>query len=146
MYLEKMVKPSLYPMGANFDKILEDLFNTSINDVTLSKYPAIDIYNEDDVTHIEIAVTGFSEKDIEISIEDNILYVKGNKENDETTNRKYYTRNIAKRSFIRKFSLSNVVNNISANIKDGILYIKLSTKNEKNKKQIIKINKSEQIK
>ena len=142
MFLTKYNKPSLYPMGANFDKIFDELFESAFKDSGVNKYPATDVYTEDGVTHIEVAVTGFSNEDIEISLEDDILTIKGSKdEKEEHNERNYHTKNIAKRSFIKKFNVSDKVEDVQAEIKDGILYLELVQKEKEEAKKIIEIKK-----
>lgn len=133
-------RPNLYPMGTGLDRLVDEFFENSFKEVGVNKYPATDIYTEDGVTHIEVAVTGFSEDDIEVSLDNGILSIKGSKETEEQKDeRKYHSRNIAKRSFIRQFNIADNVEDISANIKDGILHLELIQKEKEETKRLIKI-------
>jgi HSP20 family molecular chaperone IbpA len=141
MFLTKYT-PNLYPMGANFDRMFEELFETSFKDAGVNKYPATDVYTEGGVTHIEVAVTGFSEDDIEVSLENDILSIKGSKEEKtEHNDRNYHTKNIAQRSFIRKFTISDSIEDVKAEIKNGVLHLELVQKEKEETKKLIKINK-----
>jgi molecular chaperone IbpA len=141
MFLTKYT-PSLYPSGANIDRIFDELFESTFKGSGVNKYPATDVYTENGVTHIEVAVTGFSENEIELSQENGILTISGSHE-DKTENedKEYHTRNIAKRSFIRKFNLLETVESVKATIENGILHIELVEKPKEQTKKVFKIEK-----
>jgi len=144
MFLTKYSnRPNLYPVGANIDRLFDELFENTFNDSSISKYPATDIYTENGVTHIEVAVTGFSENDIEISLENDVLIIHGSKEEkeEEKEERNYHTKNIAKRSFVRKFTVSDNVEDVKAEISDGILHLELEQKEKEETKKVFKIEK-----
>ena len=143
MFLTKYSnRPNLYPIGANIDRLFDELFENTFNDSSISKYPATDIYTEDGVTHIEVAVTGFSDNDIEISLENDVLVIKGSKEeSDEKNGKNYHTKNIAKRSFVRKFTVSDNVEDVKAEISNGILHLELEQKEKEETKKVFKIEK-----
>jgi len=84
----------------------------------------VDIYESDKGLNIDIACVGLTKKDINLTIEGDILkveYKKSNKENELN----YIQRNIAKRSFnfgwriSRKFDLSN----LDAKLQNGLLQL-----------------------
>ena len=119
---------NLTPFGLSpFDILIKDFFNTDtefrpahqtkIND-------PVDIYEANDGLNIDIACVGLTKKDIEITVERDILKVEYNKDkskNDET----YVHRNIAKRSFnlgwriSRRFDLSK----LNAKLELGLLHL-----------------------
>jgi len=139
MFLTKY-RPTLYPMGANLDRVFDEFFENSFKEIGTNKYPMTDIYSEDGVTHIEVAVTGFSEEDINIHLDNGILYIEGSKESDEEKDeRKYHTRNIARRSFKRQFQLAETVEDIKAKIENGVLHLELIEVQKEDTKKIIKI-------
>jgi HSP20 family molecular chaperone IbpA len=75
-----------------------------------SAYPLTDICldKEMNILHVEIAAPGFSEEDFEISIEDNILVIKGNISEDmiaDDAEMSYFQKQIEKKSFVRKIRL-----------------------------------------
>jgi molecular chaperone IbpA len=143
MFLTKYSnRPNLYPVGADIDRMFEELFENSFNNSSIGKYPATDIYTENGITHIEVAVTGFTDDDIEILLEDDTLMIKGSKEEkEEHSDRNYHTKNIAKRSFIRKFTVADNIEDIKADMKDGILHLELKQKEKEETKKQIKIEK-----
>ena len=71
---------------------------------------------------IEMAIPGFTKENILISVDGNILKVKGNKEISET---QFIKREFRLDNFERTFSLPKTVDfdKIEASVKDGILHI-----------------------
>ncbi len=142
MFLTKYTKPNLYPIGTDIDKLFDELFESSFKEAGTNKYPATDVYTKDGVTYIEVAVSGFSDDNIEVSMENDVLIIKGSKEeSQESDDRNYHTKNIARRSFVRKFTVANSVEDIEAEVKNGILQLKLIEKEKEKTKKLIKINK-----
>ena len=140
MFLTTRDLPSLYPNGARLDRVFNEFFNESFNNTGVNKYPATDVYTEDDVTYIEVAVTGFSESDISVYLDNNVLTIEGAKEVPNTSeHRKYYSRNIAKRSFKRQYTVTDRVEDVKASITDGLLKLELIEKPEVDTKKVIKI-------
>jgi len=133
-------KPNLYPMGTGLDRLVDEFFENSFKEIGVNKYPATDIYTEDGITYIEVAVTGFSEEDINIHIDNSILTIEGKKEDkSEEDSKNYHTKNIARRSFKRQFSLTDRVEDAKAYIENGILKIELIEVPEVETKKQIKI-------
>lgn len=79
---------------------------------------------------IELAVPGYSKSDITISIEENKLYIRGNKEKEE---RKYFKREFRNDDFERVFYLPDSVDveNIEASTNQGILMVNIPNLPEK---------------
>ena len=112
-----------YRHSIGFDH-LENIFDSMIkmNDIS-ENYPPYNIEsNGKDSYTIEIAVAGFDENNLTISLENGQLTVIGNREDD---NSQYMHRGIANRSFKRTFKLAEYVEVIGAGIKNGILEIKI---------------------
>jgi HSP20 family molecular chaperone IbpA len=140
MFLTKLDRPNLYPMGASLEKVFDEFLENSFKEMGNNKYPMTDIYTENGVTHIEVAVTGFSDKDIEISLENDLLTIKASHEDkSEEDSKIYHIKNIATRSFIRKFTVSNTVEDIKAEIENGVLHLELIEKEKEEIKKVIQI-------
>ena len=91
-------------------------------------YPPYNIRKEDDFNFvIELALAGFSEKDVEIELTENVLHVRSTgekgKHNLETPD--YVHRGIANRAFSRKFSLADDIIVKGAEFENGLLNITL---------------------
>ena len=74
---------------------------------------------------ITIAVAGFREEDLEITLEDNELTIRG-RQSEQAEERKYLHRGIAARQFQRSFVLANGMEVAGAELKDGLLTITLA--------------------
>ncbi len=70
---------------------------------------------------ISVAVAGFSDREIEVMVEDNQLQVKGRTE--ERPEREYLHRGIATRQFQRCFLLADGMRVNGADLRDGLLTI-----------------------
>lgn len=76
-----------------------------------------------DKLRITLAVAGFSEADLEITVEDNELFVRG-RQNDDSE-REFLHRGIASRQFQRVFVLADGMKVSGADLKNGLLSIDL---------------------
>jgi molecular chaperone IbpA len=121
-------KFSKYFVGA--DKLAEKMNETfeHIQKTAGSAYPPFNLKKTDDNVYVvELAVAGFGKQDIELTLEDNKLVVKGQTTLDTLTEDgidvQYLHKGIADRAFTRTFSLADnvVVNN--AAMMNGILKI-----------------------
>jgi len=92
---------------------------------TRQTYPPYDLLKLDEDTYqVSIAVAGFTKDDIEVSVEDNTLIVKG--EIVEVTDGEYLHKGIASRKFTRTFALGEYMEVAGAEIKDGMLHINVN--------------------
>jgi HSP20 family molecular chaperone IbpA len=73
---------------------------------------------------ITLAVAGFSRADIEITLEDKQLFVRGKQPDD--SDREYLYRGIAARQFSRTFVLADGIEVESADLANGLLAIDLT--------------------
>ena len=73
---------------------------------------------------ITLAVAGFCEDDLSVSVEDNQLVIRG-KQCEDTSNRVYLHRGIAARQFTRSFVLAEGIEVKGAEIVNGLLHIDL---------------------
>lgn len=131
-----------FPRSAfvGFDNIFADLERMA-NAHKKDHYPPHNVvkHNEDEFL-IELAVVGFKEKDIEISVKDGILTVKGDRDQRRDQNL-YVHKGISGRKFERSFRLSEFVEVIGANLEDGLLTIKLQRiVPEEKRPRLIQIN------
>ena len=76
-----------------------------------------------DRLRITLAVAGFRRDQLEITLEDNQLVIRGRQEDDKT--RDYIHRGIAARQFNRSFVLAEGIEVKSADLSDGLLSIDL---------------------
>jgi HSP20 family molecular chaperone IbpA len=72
---------------------------------------------------ITLAVAGFSEEELDVSIEENQLMIRGRQ--TEQGERDYLYRGIAARQFQRTFVLADGMQVLGANLKNGLLSVDL---------------------
>jgi molecular chaperone IbpA len=95
-----------------------------------TNYPPYNIIKTGDNSfEVQIAVAGFSEGEIDITVKDGNLVVTGNKDPEvETDATAYLYRGISARRFVRTFSLADYVEVATAVSRNGILSINLERK------------------
>ena len=76
-----------------------------------------------ELLRITLAVAGFKQHQIEITLEENQLNIRGRQEDDKS--RQYVHRGIATRQFSRTFVLADGIEVKSAELNDGLLSIDL---------------------
>ncbi len=102
-------------------------------------YPPVDIYETDNEIVLKAELPGIDIKDIDITVEDGVLTLKGERKFEEEVKRENYHR--IERSygrFVRSFSLPNTVDvdKIKARMENGILKVIMPKKEESKPKQI----------
>lgn len=78
-----------------------------------------------DTLRITLAVAGFTSDQLDVSVEDSQLTVRGKQEDDEEEGREYLHRGIAARQFTRTFVLADGIEVRSADLNNGLLSIDL---------------------
>lgn len=104
-------------------------------------YPPFNIEQTSEQSYrITLAVAGFSEDDINITVEDRQLVIKGCQQNNEG-DKIFLHRGIASRQFQRSFVLADGVDVGKAFIGNGLLHIDLKQRLPETVVQTIKITK-----
>ena len=118
------INRALIGFDTMFDQ-MERRYSNSIN----NNYPPHNILKTGENQYeIQIAVTGFEKSEISVSVESNVLTVKGEgaesirHENPEIV---YLHRGLATRDFSREFPLAEHIEVNGAEIKNGMLIVKL---------------------
>ena len=118
----------LRPVSVGFDSVF-DHFESMFNDLPTmhSNYPPYDIVKTDQHSYvIELALAGFSKKDISVTVENGVLTVESNREGQSETNgEEIIHRGISKRYFKKSFSISDDVEIRGAELKDGLLRVSM---------------------
>lgn len=89
---------------------------------------------------ITLAVAGFAENDLAITVEDNSLVIRG-RQRDDSEGRIYLHRGIAARQFQRSFVLADGVDVGEAVMENGLLHVDLTRSVPDRVVQTIKIRK-----
>ena len=133
-----MTRVSLFnsPLLLGFDHVerVLDRVAKSAND----GYPPYNIEQRgNDGLRISIAVAGFSNEDLQLSLEDNQLTIRGKQAEDP--DRVYLHRGIAARQFLRTFVLAEGIEIVEARLDNGLLHIDLVRPQPANVVRSIKI-------
>ncbi|MDX1423321.1 MAG: Hsp20 family protein [Kiloniellales bacterium] len=79
----------------------------------------------EDSYRITMAVAGFGEADLDVTVKENSLTIKGKKAEAEPDKVKYLYRGIATRSFERRFELADHIKVTGARLDNGVLSLEL---------------------
>lgn len=114
----------LYRNSIGFDRMATLLDNALRTESASPGYPPYNIeVLEENRYAISLAIAGFAESDLDISVEKGVLTVRG-KKSDEVE-RKYLHQGIANRAFERKFNLADHIEVTAADLSNGLLTISL---------------------
>ena len=103
-------------------------------------YPPYNIEQQGEMRYrITLAVAGFGEDDLSITLEANQLVVRGRQTNGDD-DRTYLHRGIAARQFQRSFVLADGVEVTGAELKHGLLHIDLARSEPETVVRSIRIN------
>lgn len=104
-------------------------------------YPPFNIEQTSDLSYrITLAVAGFAEDDLSITVEDRQLVIRG-RQTEDVEGRVYLHRGIAGRQFQRSFVLADGVDVGDAQMENGLLHIDLARAKPETIVQTIKIKK-----
>ncbi|MDC0738254.1 Hsp20 family protein [Cognatishimia sp. SS12] len=104
-------------------------------------YPPFNIEQTSDFSYrITLAVAGFAEEDLSITVEDRQLVIHG-RQNDDGAERLFLHRGIAARQFQRSFVLADGVEVGEAQMENGLLHIDLTRARPETVVQTINIKK-----
>ena len=127
-----------HPFLLGFDQLERLVERTAKAD---NGYPPYNIEQlGDNAFRITLAVAGFGEDDLSITVEDRQLVVRG-KQSDEAEDRVFLYRGIAARQFQRTFLLADGVEVTGAALANGLLHIDLSRAVPESIVQTIRITK-----
>ena len=120
--------PNLESWAVGFDRpmrLLDEMSNALMGRNT--SFPPYNIKQVgDDRYQIEMAVAGFSKKDLKIELHNNQLTIEGSQQTaSENQGSNYLYKGIAARQFRQSFALEDHVKVIGSELKDGILNIEL---------------------
>ncbi|WP_446009066.1 Hsp20/alpha crystallin family protein [Candidatus Electrothrix sp.] len=104
--------------------------------------PVVDILESENDFVLKVELPGVEKDDVEVSIDDRILTIKGEKKND-TTDKKVHRTECRYGTFIRNFTLPQDVDvdKVEAACKNGVLSLTLAKMEQAKPKQIeVKVN------
>ena len=113
----------LFRSSIGFDRMLNAL-ETASRIETVDHWPPYDIAKtSEDGYRISMAVAGFAQDELDITQEQNMLMVSGQKAGEDKG--EYLHRGIAGRAFQRRFELADHVKVVGASLVNGLLTIDL---------------------
>ena len=116
------------PYAVGFDRQFDRLFDYVTHQAeSTGGYPPYNIQKTEDYKfEIEMALAGFSKKDIEIEVAEGVLTVKSMKDKDTGSTDDYTLyKGISQRNFTRKFTLADDIVVNGAKLDNGMLTIEL---------------------
>jgi HSP20 family protein len=139
----------LLATGGECDRIFREAFSPLFGErggelSTRAWALAVDIFETENSIVLKAELPGVEPKDVEVRVEDNTLYLKGERKFEKETREENYHRiERSYGSFARSFALPNSIDaeKVAAEYKDGLLTLTLP-KHEEAKTKTIKINVS----
>ena len=116
------------PFMLGFDDIerVLDRVSKAANDgyppYNIERLPASE--DKSEVIRITLAVAGFTRDQLDVSVEESQLVIRGRQQEDKS--RQYLHRGIAARQFQRAFVLAEGIEILGADLRDGLLSIDLA--------------------
>ncbi len=124
----------LFRHSIGFDRMQRLLDSAARIEQSANTYPPYNIENVgEDGYRISLAVAGFGEKDLDVTVIENTLVVSG-KLNEDGEDSTYLHRGIAGRAFERRFDLADHIKVIGGSLVNGMLNIDLQREVPEEKK------------
>jgi len=122
----------LRPVTIGFDNVFdhfERMFEDDFRGLAVPNFPPYNIVKTGKNSYdVELALAGYSKKDIDVSLEDGVLTIKSVKSEEEKEvedNNGVLHQGIAKRYFSKAFTIADDVEIKGAELKDGLLRVSL---------------------
>jgi len=127
------------------NKLLNEIYSKDFFPGALAKgsYPKMNVYDEEGNLCIDAYVPELPKDKISLEVKDNILTIKGESNQDKELNQdQYYCREVSKRSFSRSVRIPENCqgDKISADLKDGMLKVKVPYRDVKEEESVIKVD------
>ena len=124
----------LVTLRDKMNRLFEDAVRGEEKDLISSSWaPAVDIYETENELVLAAEVPGVEEKDVEISVEDNTLSIRGERKfQKETKEENYHRIERSYGAFYRSFTLPNYIDQerIHAEHESGVLKVHMPKKPE----------------
>ena len=115
----------LFRSTIGFDRLTRLIDAAARMDNSALAYPPYNIEKTgEDAYRLTMAVAGFSQDEIDVTVHENSLLVTG-KAKKEDENGRYLHRGIARRTFERRFSLADHIKVVGASLTNGMLHVDL---------------------
>lgn len=128
--------PSLRFGGFKFPSLFEEFGENFPS--TVQGHENLTVSEDETKFYVEAALPGLSENEIEASVDDNILWIRGTKKEEESDKKKKFYRK-ASRSFSYSIALPKNIDHTKepdADFKDGLMIITFPKEEQKKSKRI----------
>jgi molecular chaperone IbpA len=119
----------LYRNNIGIDNWITRVLDSVDHNSGQTNYPPYNIIKYDENTfEVQVAVAGFGEGEIEVSVKDGNLVISGDRQPEAQmamAGTEYVYQGIGARRFLRSFGLADYVEVVDATSKDGILTVRL---------------------
>jgi len=122
-----------YPVNPFFNDVFDSILNdTFIGDKLISRVPAVNIAENENEFHIELAAPGLKKEDFKINLDKNVLSISADKKAEAAEGTKFSKREYNYTSFTRSFTLPETVDHskINAEYTDGVLKLTVAKREE----------------
>ncbi len=125
-----------------FDRMFDNMFRNALTNLTAPETPIgslsmrVNVSETDKNYLVEAELPGIDEKDIDLTVQDGVLTIAGEKESEEETEGKTFHRlERSYGSFTRSLQLPSDAdeNKVSASMKNGVLEIEIGKRKEQQK-------------
>ncbi len=125
LHLRAFDIPAFNKFGIGFEDLFTDLQRVTQTQSSTNYPPHNVIKTGDHTVTIEVAVAGFAEGEIDVSLDQRLLTITGAKKTEKDQEHEYLHRGISARDFKQTFPLAEHVEVKGATIRDGILTVLL---------------------
>ena len=127
--------------GWDVDRLFDDFFKRpfALRILAKEQMPAVDVYEKNGGVMVKAELPGIKPEDVELSIDDNLLTIRGEKKQEnEVKEKDYYHVERSYGSFQRVVELPSSVQaeKAKASYKDGVLQVELPKAKVQKKKKI----------
>jgi molecular chaperone IbpA len=125
MVMDRFDFSPLFRSTIGFDRLARLVDTAARVDSTAQSYPPYNIEKTgEDAYRLTMAVAGFSQDEIDITVHENTLIVTAKAQKDDEAGR-YLHQGIARRAFERRFSLADHLKVTGASMDNGLLHVDL---------------------
>jgi len=125
MVMDRFDFSPLFRSTIGFDRLARLVDSATRVDSTALSYPPYNIEKTgEDAYRLTMAVAGFAQNELDITVHENTLIVTGKGQQEDESGR-YLHRGIARRAFERRFSLADHLKVTGASLDNGLLHVDL---------------------
>lgn len=107
-------------------------FGSSIRSVEYGTYPPLNVGSSPDSVDVYLFAAGIDPKTLDVSLQQNLLTVSGERKADQEENATYYRRERFRGDFQRVLTLPEDIDpdKVDASYRDGVLHVRIARREE----------------